>query len=148
MLLCSSIEKSLYGLKQATLNWYEKLQEGLIARYFVPSVIDPCFYLKDGTMIFTYVEDCIISGTCMKDIDSFIFSMQHGSENFILTDEGDVKLFLGIEITHNEDYSFELSQPFLINRLLSFLGLCNNEYQTDANKSATPVAKGLLHRQS
>ena len=54
--------------------------------------------------------------------------------------------FLWIEITQNEDSSFELSQPFLIDQLLSFLGLCNNEYQTDANKSATPVAKGLLHR--
>ena len=73
--------------------------------------------------ILTYVDDCNISGTCMKDIDSFIFSMQHGSKNFILTDEGDVNKFLGFEITHNEDYYFELSQPFLIDRLLSFLGL-------------------------
>ena len=97
-------------------------------------------------MILTYVDDCIIAGTSMKDIDSFVFSMQHGPENFILTDEGDVNKFLGIEITHNEDSSIELSQPFLINRLLSLLGLCNNEFKTDANYSATPVAKGLLHR--
>ena len=57
-----------------------------------------------------------------------------------------MKKFLRIEITQNEDSYFELSQPFLIDQLLSFLGLCNNEYQTYANKSATPVAKGLLHR--
>ena len=74
------LNKILYRLKQASLNWYEKLLEGLIARDFVPSVIDPWFYLKYGMMILTYVEDCIISGTFMKDIDSFIFSMQHGSE--------------------------------------------------------------------
>ena len=72
--------RSLYGLKQASLNWYEKLWEGMVARYFFPFVTDPCFYLKYGMMILTYVEDCIISGTFMKDIDSFIFSMQHGSE--------------------------------------------------------------------
>ena len=59
---------------------------------------------------------------------------------------GRCKFFLEIEITQNEYYCFELSQPFLINRILSFLGLCNIEYQTDANKSATPVAKGILHR--
>ena len=52
--------------------------------------------------------------------------MQHGSENFILTDEGDVNKFLGIEITHNEDSSFEMSQPFLIERLISLLGLGYN----------------------
>ena len=95
------LNKSLYGLKQASLNWYEKLWEGLIARDFFPSGIDPCFYLKYGMMILTYVEDCIISGTCMKDIDYFIFSMQHGSEIFILTNEGDVNKFLEIEITQN-----------------------------------------------
>ena len=54
--------------------------------------------------------------------------------------------FMGIEITQNEDSSFGLSQPFLINRLLSFLGLCNNEYKTDTSKSANPVAKGILHQ--
>ena len=97
-------------------------------------------------VILNYVDDCIITGTCVKDIDSFIFSMQHGSESFIMTDKGDVKCFLGIGITQNKDSYFELSQPFLINRLLSFIGLCNNEYQTDAKNPATPVAKGLLHR--
>ena len=54
--------------------------------------------------------------------------MQHGSEKIILTNEGDVTKFLGIEIAQNEDSPFELSQPFLIDQLLSFLGLCNNEY--------------------
>ena len=96
------LNKSLYKLKQASLNWYEKLQEGLIARYFFPSVIEPCFYLKYVMTILTYVDDYIISGTCMKEIDFFIFSMQHGSENFILTDEEDVIFFLGIEITQNK----------------------------------------------
>ena len=42
------LNKYLYGLKQASLNWYDKLCVGLIARDFLPSVIDPCFYMKDG----------------------------------------------------------------------------------------------------
>ena len=67
-------------------------------------------------MILTYVDDCIIAGTSMKDIDFYVSSMQHGPENFILTNEGDVNKFLGIEISHNKDSSFELSQPFLIDR--------------------------------
>ena len=51
--------------------------------------------------------------------------------------------FLGIEITHNEDSSFEMSQPFLIDRLLYVLGLGENEFDTS---TTTPVSKGLLHR--
>ena len=107
------------------------------------SVIDPCFYVKYGMMIITYVDYCIIAGRSMNDIYSFIYSMQHGSENLILTDEGDVNKFLGIKITHNEDSSFEMSQLFLIDRLLSILGLGDNEFDTS---TTTPVAKGLLHR--
>ena len=71
--------------------------------------------------------------------------MHDGPENFKLTDEGDVHKFLGIEITWFDSSSFELSQPFLIDRLLQFLGLCNNSFETDANSLSTPVAKGLLH---
>ena len=37
-------------------------------------------------------------------------------------------------------------QPFLIDGLLQFLGLCNNSFETDANSLSTPAAKGLLHR--
>ena len=73
------MNKNIYGLKQASLNWYDKLRDGLIDWYFVPSVSDPCFYVKDGMIIITYVDDCIISGRSMKDIDSFIYYMQHGS---------------------------------------------------------------------
>ena len=137
------LNKNLYGLKQVSLNWYEKLCDGLIATAFVPSVIDPCFYLKNGMIILTYVDDCIIAGPSIKDIDSFVYPLQHGSEKFILTDEGDVNKSLGIEITHNEDSSFEMSQPFLIDRLLSLLGLGDNEFDTS---TTTPVAKGLLHK--
>ena len=71
--------------------------------------------------------------------------MQSGPENFKLTDKGGVNKFLGVKITRLDDNSFELSQPFLIDWLLNFLGLCNNEFKTDANSTSTPVAKGLLH---
>ena len=57
-------------------------------------------------MILTYVDDCIVAGWSIKGIDSFIYSLQHGSENFILADKGDVNKFLGIEITQNKDFSF------------------------------------------
>ena len=99
--------------------------------------------MKDGMVILTYVDDLIIPGQRMKGIDCFLYSMQHGSENVILTDEGDVNKFLGIEITHNKDYSFELSQPFLIDHLLSLLGMGKNEFNTS---TTTTVSKGILQR--
>jgi hypothetical protein len=71
--------------------------------------------------------------------------MQSGPENFKLTDKRDVNKFLGVEITCLDNDSFNLSQPFLIDRILNFLGLCNNKFETDANSLSTPVAKGSHH---
>ena len=39
------LKKSLYGLKQASLNWFQKLKQGLMDQGFTPSEIDPCLYL-------------------------------------------------------------------------------------------------------
>ena len=71
----------------------------LLARDFKPSDIDPCLYMGNGMIILTYVDDCIMVGPDMKLINKFVESMKNGSENFILTDEGDINKFLGIKIT-------------------------------------------------
>jgi hypothetical protein len=113
---------------------------------FPPSEIDPCLYLKENMVLLTYVNDWIIISPSHDSINRLISSMQSGPENFKLTDKGGVNNFLGVEITRLDDNSFELSQPFLINWILNFLGLCNNEFETDANSTSTPVAKSLLHR--
>jgi hypothetical protein len=139
------LEKSLYCLKQASLNWFEKLKQGLTNRGFTPSEINPCLYMKKDMIVLTYVDDCIIIGTSMESIDAFIRSMQHGKVNFILTDEGDVNKFLGIEIVQHDPNTFELVLPILIDQILHFLGLCHNKFQTEANSFSTPVAHGLLH---
>jgi hypothetical protein len=72
--------------------------------------------------------------------------MQNGPESFKLTDEGNVNKFLGIKIMKLDKHTFKLSQPFLIDRILSFLCLCNNKFNTNANSSSTLVAKGLIHQ--
>ena len=45
------------------------------------------------------------------DINSFVKSMKDGAENFILTDEGDIDKFLGIEITQLDNTRFKICQP-------------------------------------
>jgi hypothetical protein len=49
-------------------------------------------------MILVYVDDCIIVGQGMANIDKFILFMQNGPKNFILMDEGSIDMFLGIDI--------------------------------------------------
>ena len=105
-----------------------------------------CTYLKEGMILLAYVDDCIVASPSMDKINEFVQSMKDGPENFVLTDEGEVDKFRGIEITKHEESSFELSQPFLIERILRVLGLFDNEFKVDANPAMTPTFQSLLHR--
>ena len=40
------LNKNLYGLKQGSYNWYEKLKKSLVERGFKPADIDPCLYIE------------------------------------------------------------------------------------------------------
>eukprot|EP00956_Cyclotella_meneghiniana_P030674 scaffold78001_cov41-Cyclotella_meneghiniana.AAC.5 len=125
------LNKSLYGLKQASHNWYMKLKKALEVREFKASEIDPCIFLKPGIIVLVYVDDCIITGP----------------EQFVLTEEGTLDKFLGINIQPAGPGKYELSQPFLIERLVNFV---EDGVQLDLNakETPTPVGKPLLHKDS
>ena len=97
------LNNNLYGLKQVSYNWYEKLKKSRVDRDLKPYDIDSCLYIGKGIIIIAYVDDCIIVELSMKDINGFVKSMKSGSENFVLTDEVDINKFLGIEITQLDD---------------------------------------------
>ena len=65
-------------------------------------------------IIITYLVDCNIVSNSMKDINTFITSMKDGPKEYVLTDEGDINKFLGIEIKEITGNKFKLSQPFVI----------------------------------
>ena len=112
------LKKSLYGLKQASANWYEMLAQALRDRGF-KEASDPCVFLRHNMIIITYVDDCILLSPKRAVIDEFISSLQNGKENFVFTDEGTMERYLGVEIQKLADNSgFSLTQPFLIERIL------------------------------
>ncbi len=140
------LNKSLYGIKQASLNWFEKLKQGLIDCGFHPSAINPCLYLKKGMIIITYIDDCIIASNSMKDFNIFVRSMKDGPKGYVLTDEGDINKFLGIEIKEITTNKFNLSQPLLIKGIVNLLGLLQNEFDVHTNTKITPVGKPFLNK--
>ena len=83
----------------------------------------------------------------MKEIDGFVASMKYRTKNFVHTDKEDIKTFSGIEITQLDDKRFKISQPFLIDRIISFLNNDTNEYSMDTKAKSTPVGKPLLHKE-
>ena len=52
------LKKSLYGLKQASLNWHNMLKTALLDRGFVESISDLCVYITKDLIVLVYVDDC------------------------------------------------------------------------------------------
>ena len=125
------LNKSLYGHKQAGHNWFEKLRNGLTDRGFLQSQVNPCVFFKDECIVLAYVDDCIILGKHMHIVDSVIDSLRMGNEDFKLTDEGSIDKYLGVKIDDINKNSFEMSQPFLIQRIIEFLGLQENKNKAE-----------------
>jgi len=92
------LNKSLYGLKQAGFNWFEKLHEGLITRDFIQSQVDKCVFFRKDCILLTYVDDCIIPGKDMAIMDSVISTLKEGHEEFELVDQGSIDKYLGLLI--------------------------------------------------
>ena len=136
------LNKSLYGLKSSGHNWFEKLRSGLLSRGFIQSQIDKCVFYRDGCIVLTYVDDCIIIGQSMKTVDAVINSLRDGNEDFELTDEGSLDKYIGVLIKDISSNSFEMSQPFLIRRIIASLSLDENK----TRGRETPVGKPLLNR--
>jgi hypothetical protein len=65
-----------------------------------------------------------------------------GDENFVLEYEVSIDKYLGVKIKQLDDSSFELTQPFLIDRVTKFLGIDSGR----TNEKVTPVGKPLLNK--
>jgi hypothetical protein len=104
------------------------LSNGLQDRRFVPSNIDPCVFFGTKCIILTYVDDCIIVADSTERIDKLLKSLHGGDENFKLEDEGSIDKNLGVNIKHNGKDTIELTQPFLIEQIMSFIGIADERF--------------------
>lgn len=93
------LRKSLYGLKQASRNWYQKFTTALLGLGFCSSKSDHSLFIyrKDGIFIASliYVDDVIITGNDSKKIQEIKQSLH---DQFSIKDLGELKYFIGIEV--------------------------------------------------
>jgi hypothetical protein len=89
-----------------------------------------------------YVDNCIIIGDSINQIYKLIQSLHEGGKNFVLQDEGLIDKYLGVDIKQLDSSKFELTQPFLIERVTKLLGIDNGK----TNEKLTPVGKPLLNK--
>jgi len=91
--------KSLYGLKQASKHWYDKLTSFLHSINFNHYKADNSLFVRnvEGSFIalLVYVDDILIVGNNANDINTVKDSL---NTTFKIKDLGPLKFFLGLEI--------------------------------------------------
>jgi len=97
-------------------------------------------YYKDNCIVLIYVDDCIILSKNKSVIDDFILSLKNGKEKYVLTDEGEIDKYLGVDIVKTKT-SVTMTQPYLIERCLEEM-----EITKDMNIKKVPASKPLLHK--
>jgi hypothetical protein len=128
------LKRNLYGARQASRVWAKYLTKGLIARGFVQSKVDECVYYRGNMILLAYVDDCIIISPNDDDIDEIIAMLKEPTKHtraFDVTDEGQLSDYLGVKIERRDDGTILLTQPHLIDQIISDLGLKPNTKTKD-----------------
>lgn len=96
------LRKSLYGLRQASCNWFNKLTGSLKWYGFIKSLADYSLftYHKDGVFLslLIYVDDLILAGI---NHDACLIFKRYLHECFNIKDLSPLKFFLGIEVARS-----------------------------------------------
>lgn len=101
------LNKNLYGLKQASHNWFMYLCKALENRGYVASSLDKCIFFKEGIILLIYVDDILIIGKDEEIVNEFQQSMKDGPEGFMFMDGGSVESYLGVQVEKRADGSLK-----------------------------------------
>jgi len=136
--LVCKLKKSIYGLKQASRQWYLKFDNVMKKQGFVKNQVDQCTYLKmsgsNFTILVLYVDDILLAS---NSLDMLHESKRFLSSNFDMKDLGEASYVIGIEI-HRDRHNgiLGLSQRAYIERVL------NRYNMQHCSPSVAPVVKG------
>jgi hypothetical protein len=125
------IKKNMYGLRQAGNNWFDALCASLLRLGFHQSCHDPCLFIRGDCILLTYVDDCLLFAKTDDVLDSVLAALE---KEFILTSQGSVGAYLGIDIRRTSEGFLELVQPGLIQKIISACGL-----QDQSTEHSTPA---------
>ncbi|KAL5738483.1 hypothetical protein ACOSP7_031244 [Xanthoceras sorbifolium] len=132
------LKKSIYGLKQASRQWYYEFHQVIISFGFEINAVDDCVYHKfSGSkhiFLVLYIDDILLA---TNDIGLLHETKRFLSKKFEMKDLGDAYFVLGIKIHRDRSRGIlELSQKIYIDNVLKRFGM------QESKPGDTPVAKG------
>ncbi|MGH7240582.1 MAG: reverse transcriptase domain-containing protein, partial [Candidatus Saccharimonadales bacterium] len=136
--LVCKLSKSLYGLKQASRAWNQKMDQCLLGMKFSSFYADPCVYVfRHGNVIMLvamYVDDLLLLSNSLSRLVSL---KQDLAKKFSMKDMGEAHFILGIEITRDRSSrTLSLSQKAYIKKVVERFNMTNSK------PVATPLDAG------
>ena len=136
--LVCKLKKSIYGLKQASRQWYLKFHQVVLSFGFEVNTVEDCVYhkLSGSRFIFLilYVDDILLASS---DVELLRETKKFLSNKFEMKDLGEASFVLGIQIHRDRSRGIlGLSQKGYIEKVLQRFGMQN------CKPHDTPVSKG------
>ncbi|GJP58899.1 hypothetical protein CLOP_g5864, partial [Closterium sp. NIES-67] len=129
------LKRPVYGLKQAPREWHNKVKEVLLALDFHPSASDSSLFVRHSSepfYILVYVDDFILATRDPADMAAVQSAL---SSALLMKDLGDLKNYLGMEITRDRQAcTITLSQESYIDNLLKRFDM------DSSNSVSTPLS--------
>ncbi|KAK6153313.1 hypothetical protein DH2020_012952 [Rehmannia glutinosa] len=117
------LKKSIYGLKQASRQWYHKFHQVIISYGFEVNVVDDCVYHKfSGSkyiFLVLYVDDILLASS---DIDLLCETKRFLTKKFEMKDLGEASFVLGLQVKQLK-YGIFISQTKYTRDLMKKFGM-------------------------
>ena len=118
------LQKAIYGLKQAALQWNKQLHKSLLEMGFTHSLSDPGTYFKiisqDIIILLVYVDDALFMGSNKTQVLAYKKQFMKRQESCNL---GEAKEYLGMRITRNrKKWTITLDQTRYAEKVIKQFG--------------------------
>ena len=125
--------KNVYGQRQAGRVWNQHPKDKLLKIGFRQSKHDECLFFRDNVIFIVYVDDGIFTSPSSNNIDQAIIDLS--KQGLDMEDQGDIKDYLGVNVTKTDNGTIKLSQPNLIEQIIK-----DSKVSDNAPIKLTPAA--------
>ncbi|KAK6120356.1 hypothetical protein DH2020_045902 [Rehmannia glutinosa] len=109
------LQRSLYGLKQASREWNSEFCTTFLAYGFTQSSHDHCLFIKVTNdhflALLVYVDDVLVTGSHTEDIQHL---KSHLDDLFTIKDLGFSKYFLGVELARSSQGTYLHQRKYIL----------------------------------
>jgi hypothetical protein len=131
------LQKALYGLRISPLLWQQELTQTLHSLGFKEVPHKPCCMMKDGILLFYYVDDIIVASHpgMAKEKDCIVAQLQ---KKYTITGGDDLQWFLGMEVIRDrEKRLIWLSQEAYVDKISRLID--NHDIRHDTPMSSAEL---------